>query len=270
MSTTNDRTATLERTTVFAQRKARALELASRYEYAAEPLRLFASLVDAQSVAHERALRARPAIAELPAFVVRESLPGVMDAAMTAGTETLREAILTRFHAGDLEGIVRSWLAGAELEAADVFLARAATSPVLEALSTLGADLGSRTEDERRCPACGGLPQLAIFTDTGEALLTGQRRLVCSRCAAEWTYARMTCVSCRETGGAQLPILADEARLPHLRVDACDVCHAYLVTVDLRKERRAVPLVDEIAALPLDLIAADRGYRKISPNVVGF
>src|SRR6185436_4138781 len=201
------------------------------------------------SRSHERGLSARPAIAELPEFVVRQSLPGIMQAAMTDGTETLREAVLTRFHDADLESIVRGWLAGEEQDATDAFLARAATSPVLEALSSLGLDLGSRTEDERRCPACGGLPQLAVFTNTGEALLTGQRRLVCSRCAAEWTYARMTCVSCRETGGARLPILADESRLPHLRIDACDVCHAYLVTVDLRKDPRAVPLVDEIVAL---------------------
>ena len=263
-------TAVAERTTTFAARKARALALASRYEYAAEPLRLVAALADAQAVAHERALAERPSIHDLPAFVVRSSLPGAMEAVMASGTEVLREAALTRFHEGDLEEIVRAWLAGDEMQPTDAFLARAATSPVLEALSSLGSDLGSRSEDERRCPACGGLPQLAIFTDTGEALLTGQRRLVCSRCSTEWTYARMTCVSCRETGGSRLPILADESRLPHLRVDACDVCHAYLVTIDMRKEPNAIPIVDEIAALPLDLIAADRGYTKISPNLVGF
>jgi formate dehydrogenase accessory protein FdhE len=116
---------------------------------------------------------------------------------------------------------------------------------------------------------CGGLPQLAIHSDTGEALLTGQRLLECSRCATRWVYARMTCVSCRETGGGRLPIFADESRLPHLRVDACEVCHAYLITVDTRKEPKAVPAVDEIVALPLDLIAADRGYTKITRNLVG-
>ena len=263
-------TTTVERTSVFGARKARALELATRFDYAAEPLRFYASLIDAQGAAHERAMSARPALAHLPEFVVRESLPGVMQAAMTDGTEALRESVLTRFHSADLESIVRAWLASEEQDATDAFLARAATSPVLEALSTLGLDLGSRSEDERRCPACGGLPQLAIFTNTGEALLTGQRRLVCSRCATEWTYARMTCVSCRETGGARLPILADESRLPHLRSDACDVCRADLVTVDQRKDPRAVPLVDEIVALPPDLIAAERGYTKIARNVMGF
>lgn len=262
--------AVAERTTVFAERKARALELVSRYDYAAEPLRLYAALADAQAAAFERARDERPTFDDLPAFAVRASLPGVMEAAMAAGTETLREAVLTRFHEGDLEAMVRAWLDGEEQDHASAFLARAATAPVFEALRSLGAALRIHTDDERCCPGCGGLPQLAIHADTGEALLTGQRLLLCSRCGMEWAYARMTCVSCRETGGSRLPILADESRLPHLRIDACEVCHAYLVTVDMRKEPRAVPVVDEIVALPLDLIAADKGYTKISRNVMGF
>ncbi len=80
----------------------------------------------------------------------------------------------------------------------------------------------------------------------------------------------MTCVSCREAEGAKMPIFADETRLPHMRADACDTCHAYLITVDVRKEPGAVPLVDEIAALPIDMLAAERGYAKISRNVMGF
>ena len=149
---------------------------------------------------------------------------------------------------------------------------RAPESPVLKADSLrAGRDLGW----EPRISFGGlgvrllALPQVSVFTDTGDALLTGQRRLVCSRCATEWTFARMTCASCRETGGSRLPIIADETRLPHLRVDACEVCHSYLVSVDLRRDPRAVPLVDEIAALPLGLAAADRGYTKITPNVMG-
>jgi formate dehydrogenase maturation protein FdhE len=93
---------------------------------------------------------------------------------------------------------------------------------------------------------------------------------VCARCSAEWSYPRLVCVSCRESGGARQPILADESKLPHIRLDACDVCRAYIASVDVRRDAATVPLVDEIVALPLDMIAAERGYRKISRNVVGF
>jgi FdhE protein len=262
-------TAVAERTTLFADRRTRAQELAAQFDYAAEPLRLYAALLEAQERAYGRALDERPAPERLVEFIVRESLPGVMDVTMTAGTETLREAVLLRFHEGDLDGVVRAWLAGETLPETDAYLARAAGSPVLEALPD-AAPLRADLDDDRRCPACRGVPQLAVFGETSEVLVTPQRRLVCSRCATSWAYPRMTCVSCRETDGAKMPILADETRLAHLRADACDTCYAYLITVDLRKEPGAVPLVDEIVALPLDLLAAERGYTKIARNVMGF
>lgn len=259
-----------ERTTVFDTRKARALELGARFDFVAEPMRLVAALADAQKVAFLRASAERPAVADLRAYIVSVSLPGVMDATMSVGTESLREAVLLRFHDGDLDGIVAAWLAGDAQSPTDAYLARAAAAPVLEAVPEAGSSLrGDAASDDRRCPACAGLPQLAIFGETGESLVTAQRRLVCSRCATEWTYPRMTCVSCRETEGAKMPILSDDA-LPHLRVDACDTCRSYLINVDTRREPGAVPLVDEIAGLPLDLAAAERGYTKIARNVMGF
>ncbi len=262
--------AVAERTTVYDERRRRARELGERFDYAADPLRLYAALLDAQEQVYVSVREDPPDAADLVPYVVRSALPGVMDATMTAGTELLREAVLLRFHEGDLERIVRAWLGGEELPETDAYLARAATAPVLEAAPVLGASLRAGTADERRCPACSGLPQLAVFGETAEVLVTPQRRLVCSRCATMWAYPRMTCVSCRETEGSKMPILANEARLTHLRADACDTCHSYLITVDLRKEPGAVPLVDEIVALPLDLEAAERGYNKISRNVMGF
>jgi formate dehydrogenase maturation protein FdhE len=114
------------------------------------------------------------------------------------------------------------------------------------------------------------LPQLAVFAETGEALLTSPRKLLCSRCAHEWVLSRMTCASCGETSGAKMPILSDIYHFPHLRIDACEICRRYLITVDLRKDPRAVPVVDELTALPLDLVAAERGYTKIVRNLMGF
>jgi FdhE protein len=245
------------------------VELGARFDFVAEPMRLVAALADAQKRAYLRALDDRPAAPDLVSYVVRVALPPVMDATMSAGTEVLREAVLLRFHDGDLAAIVEAWLAGGEQSPTDAYLARAATSPVLEALPEAGASLRADAADERRCPACDGLPQLAIFGETGESLVTPQRRLMCSRCATEWTYPRMTCVSCRETEGSKMPILSDDT-LPHLRLDACDTCRSYLISVDTRREPGAVPLVDEIAALPLDLAAAERGYTKIARNVMGF
>lgn len=261
---------TQETTTVYGDRRRRARELGARYDFAQEPLGLYLALVDAQERAFERALEDRPSADDLADYVVRVALPGVMEAAVAAGPEALREAVLLRFHDGDLEGIVESWLRGEEGDGTDAFLARASAAPVLEALPEIASAPGGAVTDERRCPRCGGLPQLAVFADSGDALLTSQRKLVCSRCANEWVLSRMTCASCGETAGAKMPILSDVDHFPHMRIDACEMCRRYLITVDLRKDPRAVPLVDELTALPLDLVAAERGYTKIARNLMGF
>jgi len=238
-----------EATTAYSERRDRARELGARLDFAEQQLRLYLAVVDAQERAFERAIAENPRPYELASFVVRDALPGIMEAAMAAGPGRLRDAILVRFHDGDLEGIVEAWLAGESESATDTFLARASTSPVLEALPDLAA---------------------AVFAVTGEALLTSPRKLLCSRCANEWVMSRMTCASCGETSGAKMPILSDVELFPHLRIDACEICRRYLITVDQRKDPRAVPVVDELAALPLDLVAAERGYTKIARNLMGF
>jgi formate dehydrogenase accessory protein FdhE len=260
----------VEPTTTYRQRRERARELGARFDFAQQPLALYLAIADAEERAFERARTDRPGRDELADYVVRTALPGVMEAAVAAGTETLREATLLRFHEADLDGLIESWLAGDDLSGTDTFLARAGTAPVLEALPEIAAGLRRSDANERNCPRCGGLPQVAVFPETGEALLTGQRTLVCSRCANEWVLSRMTCASCGETSGAKMPILSDVDLLPHLRIDACEVCRRYLITVDQRKDPRAVPIVDELAALPLDLVAAERGYTKIVRNLMGF
>jgi formate dehydrogenase accessory protein FdhE len=257
-------------TTNYARRRERARELGARFDFAQQPLALYLAIVDAQERAFERARNDSPSRADLAPYVVRVALPGVMEAAVAAGTETLREATLLRFDEADLEGLIESWLAGDETSGTDTFLARASTQPVLEALPELAAQLRRSDAGERTCPRCGGLPQVATFGETGEALLTSPRKLVCSRCANEWVLSRMTCASCGETSGAKMPILSDVDVFPHLRIDACEICRRYLITVDQRKDPRAVPVVDELVALPLDLVAAVRGYTKIARNLMGF
>ena len=55
----------------------------------------------------------------------------------------------------------------------------------------------------------------------------------------------------------------------HVRVEACDSCKHYIKGIDLTRLGLAVPLVDEVAAAPLDLWARERGYTKIELNLVG-
>ena len=57
---------------------------------------------------------------------------------------------------------------------------------------------------------------------------------------------------------------------PHLRVEGCTGCGRYLIDVDLGRDPAAVPEVDELVALPLDLYASEHSLSKITPNLMGF
>ena len=55
----------------------------------------------------------------------------------------------------------------------------------------------------------------------------------------------------------------------HVRVEACDTCRHYIKTVDLTKKGHAVPVVDELATMPLNLWAQEHGYVKLKTNLLG-
>jgi FdhE protein len=115
------------------------------------------------------------------------------------------------------------------------------------------------------CPLCEGLPQLGVLRPEGDG---GRRSLLCSFCLAEWDYRRILCPSCGEEDEKKLCVYVAK-EIDHLRVEACDSCRNYTISVDLTKDGRAVPLVDELAALPLSLWADEQGYRKLQPNLLG-
>jgi FdhE protein len=211
-----------------------------------------------------------PAPTELVDYLATRAMPRVLDRTLIGGPEALREAVVVRFHEGNPAAMVRDWLAGYEQPATDRYLARASASAVLETVPGLARSTGNQASDPRHCPDCGGLPQLSSFGLSDEDLVTAPRSLVCSRCAESWPYPRMVCAGCGNDDTSRLPIYSDHERFASLRLDACEACHTYLVTVDRPKDREAVPVVDELVALPLDLYARERGFRKITPNLMGF
>ena len=91
---------------------------------------------------------------------------------------------------------------------------------------------------------------------------------MCSLCRWEWPYRRLICANCGEEDKNKLPVYT-AAQIEHVRVEACDSCHSYLKSVDLTKDGFAVPEVDEIATVSLNLWADENGYTKIETNVLG-
>ena len=87
-------------------------------------------------------------------------------------------------------------------------------------------------------------------------------------CATEWTYGRIVCTACGETTVEKLAVYT-ATQFDYVRVEACDTCHYYIKTVDLTKNGLAIPVVDELATIPLDLWAQEHQYVKLQANLIG-
>jgi FdhE protein len=110
------------------------------------------------------------------------------------------------------------------------------------------------------CPFCGGDPELGVIG------LTGQRRLVCGRCAGQWPFDDTACPYCENRDPESITTLEyacwpDAARDGVYRLTGCERCHRYLKSYVPRASSRPVMLdVDTIGSLLLDAAAAQRGY----------
>jgi FdhE protein len=281
--------ATLETTaSSWAARRRRAEELHGRYPFAGELLTLYLALLGVQEDAWSAARERPPHPEELPRWAAARVLPAVVEATVAAGPPALREAVRSRGAVGGEEALA-GWLAGAEVDPVDRYLARASLAPVLEALGERAGDACVPEPGGTgglACPCCGGRPQLSYVTSSGEQLRSGGRKLLCARCGSSWSWSRSTCPACGETEDARLVVHAEAwggpvsaggngngdrpPMFPQLRVAGCTTCSNYLIEIDMERDGRAVPEVDELAAVPLDLYAADQGLRKVTPNLMGF
>ena len=126
------------------------------------------------------------------------------------------------------------------------FLVR--TSEVLSQRATFGA------WKRGVCPVCGGEPDFACITTSGERLL------ICCRCQTRWPTEQFACPFCGEGDRDRITSFATPDGT--YRVTACQSCRRYLKTLDGRRAGRAVmPAVDSIATLPLDAVVMQRGFR---------
>ena len=120
------------------------------------------------------------------------------------------------------------------------------------------------TEPSARCPICSDLPVVAVLR---EAAHGSRRSLICGFCLHEWNAPRLGCLQCGETEFARLPVHRAE-EFPGARVDACETCRAFLKTIDLTTDATAIPIVDDVASVTLDLWAREQGYERIRPNLL--
>ncbi len=282
---------------LWSERHRRTLELRGRHAFAAELLDFYGAVLSVQERAFDEAISIRPPAQHLVAYVAEMVAPAVAEVSVACGPAKLREGVAARMDSGDPREIVAAWIGGEEQPVIDRYIARAALGPVLEALGPEIAASCIGVRDRLHCPFCGGSPQVSYFAVAGDDLAAGGRFLCCARCHGTWGFPRMTCAGCGESSTARLSIFSEEgttsgergsvvrglpvgpnghngsapkAIFPHVRIEACDTCRHYLLNIDLAADPAAVPIVDELDALPLDLFARERGFSKITPNLMGF
>jgi FdhE protein len=282
---------------VWPTRRNRALRLAAEVPHAAQILSTYATVTEVQEhvaaqvpverwLAAARALEVgQPAgpLIRLDRLPLDELLPlftRCLEQMVGVGTEVMREHAKRLGAAASSE---RRALVARVLSAPDtadepepafhvlVFL-EAIVTPLGEAAA---ADLCPNVEPSRpaeeaavasRCRACGGPAIVATLRDRSGAI--GARALVCGLCGGEQRIRRLTCAHCGETDAERLRVHATES-VPHVRLDECRSCGRYLKTVDLRRRGDAVPVVEELATVELDLWARDQGLTKLHTNVFG-
>lgn len=144
------------------------------------------------------------------------------------------------------------------------FLCRAFLQPYAEVRVAMGPRAPQVTTP-RLCPLCGSRPLLGVLRPEGDS---GKRFLLCSFCLQEWEFRRILCPTCGEEAEDKLPVYVAEDS-PHVRVEACDTCKFYLRTIDLTKDGNAIPVVDDLAAVPHTLWAKEQGYSRLQPNLLG-
>lgn len=143
------------------------------------------------------------------------------------------------------------------------FFSQVLLQPYAEHLSAKAQPLS--TTSLSTCPVCNSKPVAAILRGEGDG---AKRSLLCSLCSTEWPFRRVFCANCAEEQKDQLPIYT-AAEIDHVRVEVCDTCRTYIKSVNLTKDGFAIPEVDELATVALDVWADDHGYAKLEPNLLG-
>ena len=115
---------------------------------------------------------------------------------------------------------------------------------------------------DQKCMPDAHLAQLGIIVTQGDGTAL---ELQCALCFEVWRHGKGRCHACGESSLAHYAA----RELAQLEVQACESCGIYINLVHQEKDPEVVPDVDEIAAMPLDIWAKERGFRKPIPNLIG-
>ena len=250
----------------------RAIELADEVDGAKELLVFYSRLLRAQTQVYQYCWTSHWHLTgelENDRATLRPAFATILWAAEDAGPERLVQQARTLKNSTpeEIDHLLLSyWAEPSDTE----FFAKAFLQPYGQYLAPNSPHLMTQTtpRSEWLCPFCGGKPQLSILQYKKSGAESGNRDLMCAKCVSFWPFRRAVCAHCGEEEPSKLARY-ESSSFSQVRVEACDTCKHYLKGIDLTRVPNAEPLVDEVAAAPLDLWATEHGYTKIELNLVG-
>jgi len=256
----------------FGKRAARADLLARDSVTAAEPLRFASGLYRVQgrlATAIESLHAERPLSGRLDAdgdrlldrggdllrFAAEHGPSGLTDEAQARQREDSSRA----------RSRLLDWWSG-DSETGEDYLCRALLRPYVEVLARLRV-APDRLHRPGHCPFCGGPPWIAPRRADGDGE-AARRLLGCALCGEEWPLGRILCPCCGEGDPVKLASFQSDSH-PAVRIEACETCRRYVKSIDLSVDGRAIPEVDDLVSLSMDLWAAGEGFTRIEPGLAG-
>jgi FdhE protein len=141
------------------------------------------------------------------------------------------------------------------------FLIQNSIKPSVEAgMVQLRGELDPETWLKGYCPICGSLPSLSLLKEE-----VGKRYLLCSYCGYQWRIDRISCPFCENKDHESLHYFYGEEEETY-RIDLCDKCHRYIKIIDNRNLQESDPVLEDLATLHLDILAAQKGYKRPLPS----
>jgi FdhE protein len=253
--------------TRWEQRIARARTLANEHPVAREALTFYAALATYQQALaiHAEsagALVLDPVLDAIPDFLTWLSRHG--PAPLAAAAVAMRSIDRDEWRRLGSDLLSGETVLDATRDA-EVFVIEALLQPFAEVvLGDRPIPATTQPAFPARCPACRALPVVAVLRESGHG---ARRSLLCSLCLHEWEFQRIVCPNCGEQAFDALPVFTAE-QFEHVRIEACSQCRRYIKTIDLTKHGLAVPPVDDIATVALDLWARGQSYVRIKRNLL--
>jgi len=245
-------------TSTWDRRIARAEQLACAHPAASGLLKCYAEIARLQKKIYDGLALAKRC--DLNTTLLNPYFPALLSLIGRIGPKPLAEAAMELArHDNALQELLMDPNPSGEIE---IFFGRALLQPYAESLAR-DSDV-NLANSPSTCPFCGEKPQVGVLREEGDG---GKRSLICSLCATEWEFRRMLCPGCGEEGVDNLPVYR-ASEFDYVRVEACESCHTYIKSIDLTKNGLAVPVVDELASIPLTVWAEQNGYTKLQLNLL--